>query len=112
MLEVAAGTGEKVAVLAAVDFSYAVAEGERCHVMLPGPGFVYAPVAEDADAGFAYVMIEGKAVGKIPVVYADTVELHRIQKRSWWDKLFGGRDNETEAAKNTVIPGRSIPSEG
>jgi hypothetical protein len=98
--------------LAATDFSYAVAEGEHCHVMLPGPGFVYAPVAEDADAGFAYVMIEGKAVGKIPVVYEDTVELHQIQKRSWWEKLFGGRDNETEAAKNTVIPGRGLPPEG
>jgi hypothetical protein len=112
MLEVAGGTNEKVALLAATDFSYAVAEGERCHVLLPGPGFVYAPVAEDADAGFAYVMIEGKALGQIPVVYADTVELHRIQKRSWWEKLFGGRDNETEAAKNTVIPGRGLPSEG
>ena len=73
-LEVAGGQSRKVEVLAAEDFFYAVAPEETPQLMLPGPGFVYAPAVEGADAGVVYVLIEGKAVGKIPVVYGQTVE--------------------------------------
>ena len=73
-LEVAGGQSRKVEVLAAEDFFYAVAPEETPQLMLPGPGFVYAPAVEGADAGVVYVLIEGKAVGKIPVVYGQTIE--------------------------------------
>ena len=73
-LEVAGGKGSRVTVLAADDFGYALAEGESPQLMLPGPGFVYAPAVEGADAGIAYVLLNGKAIGKIPVTYGQTIE--------------------------------------
>ena len=73
--EVAGGTDARVAVLAAENFTYSVSPEERPQLLLPGNGFIYAPVAEGADAGFAYVLLSGKAVGKIPVVYGQTSEM-------------------------------------
>ena len=46
-------------------------------------------MTKGADAGFAYVMIEGKAVGKVPVVYGNTVEIKQNEKRSFWDRIKG-----------------------
>ena len=55
---------------------------------MPGPGFVYAPAVEGADAGVAYVLIEGTAIGKVPVVYGQTVE-QRKEEKNLWQKFFG-----------------------
>lgn len=87
-LEVAGGQSQKVQVLSAKDFSYALAPEERPQLMLPGPGFVYAPAVEGADAGMAYILLEGKAVGKIPVVYGATVEQIPGEEKSFWKKIF------------------------
>lgn len=89
-LEVAGGQLGRVEVRAAEDFSYSLAAEEHPVLMLPGPGFVYAPVAEGADAGYAYVLIEGKAVGKVPVVYGQTIEQIPTEEKSFLEKLFGG----------------------
>ena len=86
ILEVAGGEQYSVELLAAEDFSYALADGEEPRLAVPGPGFVYAPAVEGADAGVAYVLIEGKAVGKIPVVYGQTIELKK-DETSLWKKL-------------------------
>ena len=88
-LEVMGGETARVEVLAAKNYVYAIAPEERPQLVLPGPGFVYAPVTEGADAGFAYVVIEGKAVGKVPVVYGNTVEIKQNEKRSFWDRIKG-----------------------
>ena len=87
-VEVAGGQTCRVEVRAAVDFDYALAEEETTQLALPGPGFVYAPAVEGADAGFAYVLINGNAVGKIPVVYGETVEKSKQEEKSFWKKLF------------------------
>ena len=73
-VEVAGGQGTMVTVYAAQDYFYALAPEETVRLVLPGLGFVYAPVAAGADAGFAYVTIQGKCVGKIPLRYGQTVE--------------------------------------
>ena len=88
-LEVAGGEKCRVNVLAAEDFCYPVAEGEKISLMLPGSGFVYAPAVEGADAGFVYVLINGNAAGKVPVIYGSTIEQIQEEKRSFWQKLFG-----------------------
>ena len=88
MVEVAGGENCRVEVCADVDFEYALAEEEHPCLVLPGPGFVYAPAVEGADAGFAYVLINGKAVGKVPVVYGATVEQTETEEKSFWEKLF------------------------
>lgn len=88
VLEVAGGQNQKVEVLAAEDFSYALAPEEQPQLALPGMGFVYAPVVEGTDAGYAYVLIQGKAVGRFPVVFGATIEQTPAEERSFWQKLF------------------------
>lgn len=58
-----------VPLVAAEGFSFALAQGETVEFLVPGAGFVYGPVEAGADAGFVYLMLEGKPVGKIPVRY-------------------------------------------
>ena len=86
-LEVAGGERQQVQVLADGDFFYALAPEEQPQLMLPGPGFVYAPAVEGADAGVAYVLLEGKAVGKVPVVFGETIEQEIPEEKTIFTKL-------------------------
>ena len=88
-VEIAGGEAQAAELLAAEDFSFALAEDEVMTLDLTGPGFVYAPVTAGADAGFAHVRLNGKAVGRVKLQYGETVEQFR-QEESFWDKLFGG----------------------
>lgn len=87
-LEVAGGLGQQVEVLAAEDFDYALAPEERPRLALPGPGFVYAPAVEGQDGGFVYVLIEGKAVGKVPVTYGATIEQIPEEEKSFLERML------------------------
>ena len=89
-MEVEGGEGAKVELLAAEDFSYAVAAVENVSVSLGGTGFVYAPVVEGAEAGSAWVCLDGKPVGKIALRYGRTVERIPEEETSFWDRIFGG----------------------
>ena len=84
------GTEDSVAVFATADFYYPVMADEQISVILSAPEFAYAPVSAGAEAGFAYVCIDDKAVGKVPIAYGQTIELKPIQKQSFWNRLFGG----------------------
>ena len=86
--EIAGGTPSRVAVLAAENYVYSIAGEENPQLLLPGSGFIYAPVAEGADAGYAYVLISGKAVGKIPVVYGETSEIIQPERKNQNRFLF------------------------
>lgn len=88
VLEVLGGDARRIEVLAAEDFSYALAAEECPQLVLPGPGFVYAPAVEGAEAGFAYVLINGTVIGKVPVVYGATVEQEAEKQKGFWQKLF------------------------
>ena len=79
--EIAGGKPEKVAVLAAENFVYAISAEEQPQLLLPGTGFIYAPVVQGAEAGVAYVLLSGKAVGKIPVVYGETAEISQPEQK-------------------------------
>ena len=89
-VEIAGGEAGKVALLAAETFLYSLAEDESVQILLQGPGFVYAPVAKGQQAGDAYVCIGDTVVGKISLVYGDTIEQLKEPKRSFWQRLFGG----------------------
>jgi hypothetical protein len=67
-----------------------MAEGERISVTLSGPGFVYAPVVADAQAGYAHICLDGSPVGKVKLVYEETVEQIQTEEPSFWKRLFGG----------------------
>lgn len=90
-LEVVGGENTQVRLLAAEDFSYAVAQDEKPQLAVPGPGFVYAPAVEGADAGYAYVLIEGKAVGKVALVYGTTIEQEQPEEKPFWKIRFAER---------------------
>ena len=89
-VEIAGGQSGCVQLLAAQDFEYAMAPHEEAKLVIPGPGFVYAPVTAGADAGFAHVCIDGKSVGKVPLCYGETIEKVPSEEKSIWERLIGG----------------------
>ena len=86
-VEVLGGETCRVELIADSDFSYALAEEEMPQLMVNGPGFVYAPAVEGADVGFAYVLIEGKPIGKVPLVYGQTVEQKKTEEKNIWQNF-------------------------
>ena len=88
--QIAGGCSGSVQLLADLDFSYPLAEGECVELVIPGPGFVYAPVVQGGEAGFAHVCIDGKSVGKIPLVYGQTIEKIPEEETNLWKRLIGG----------------------
>ena len=88
--EVLGGESGAVELIAAEDFTYPVADGEVISLAPQGTGFSYAPVAESGDAGWAWIRLDGKAVGKIPLHYGKTVEQTSEEERSFWERLFEG----------------------
>lgn len=93
-ISVVGGTEETVSLTAEADFSYPLAEGEKPRIVLPEPGFVYAPVAQGQDAGIVYVCLGDSVIGRIPVSYQQTVEPAPEKKHSFWMTLFGDKSND------------------
>lgn len=89
-VEIAGGQSGCVQLLSAEDFDYAVAPDEVVSFIVPGPGFVYAPVAEGGDAGYGHVCIDGKDVGNVRLIYGETIEIIPNEKKSFWQRLIGG----------------------
>lgn len=87
-VEIAGGQSGAVRLIAAENFEFALANGESAEFVLSGPGFVYAPTVMGADAGFMHIRIEGKTVGKIPVIYGETVETTVEEEKSFLQKIF------------------------
>jgi D-alanyl-D-alanine carboxypeptidase len=82
------GQETRVPLLAAEDFSFALAQDEEAHVLLSGHDFVYAPVVQGQAAGYAYVCIGEEIIGKVPVIYENTVEIRKETKKYFWDGWF------------------------
>ena len=89
-VQIAGGQAGTVEILAAEDFDYALTDEEVPEIRLGGQGFVYAPVVAGSDAGFAHVCIDGKSIGKLPLVYGETVEIVQPEEKSFWRRLFRG----------------------
>ncbi len=85
---VLSGEAEQVRLIAQEDFVYALAPGETVSLELPGPGFAYAPVVRGQEAGYAHVLLDGVAVGKVAVAYGETAEQRKEPERSFWQKLL------------------------
>ena len=89
---VISGENEAVRLVADGAFSFPLTADEIPDIVISGPEFVYAPVVKGADAGFAYVCIDEKCVGKVPLVYETTVEMKQPEKKKhFWDGWFGGK---------------------
>ena len=90
-VEVLSGTVSRVGLVATEDFYCPVAEKETVTIVLQPPGFVYAPVVEGAEAGVAYVLVDGSPVGKVGLSYDVTAEELAEEKVSFWQRIFGGK---------------------
>lgn len=88
--QVLGGQTEQVELIAGTDFDYALRDGENPCIELPEHGFVYAPVVQGGQAGFAYVMLGERVIGRIPMVFGETVEQKLEKKPSLWERIFGG----------------------
>ena len=89
-LELLGGQSQKVQLLADEDFFYPLAADEEIQIFLSGPGFAYAPVVQGKRAGVAYICIGDTCIGKVDVIYGQTVELEEEKKIPFWKRLFGG----------------------
>ena len=90
MQDVAWGTNDKVSLVASEDFYWAMAQGEVISILLPGNGFVYAPISEGQWAGNAHILVDGEKVGTIELEYGSTAEQIQEPKRSFWRRWIGG----------------------
>jgi D-alanyl-D-alanine carboxypeptidase len=93
VLEVESGTASWVEVLAAEDFDFCLAQNEVPVFSMPGSGFVYSPVTQGAKAGFVYVLIDGCAVARVPVVYGNTIEKEPEEEPHFFEKIFGRKNS-------------------
>ena len=84
------GVETSVDLIAEEDFSYALAEGEQVSVLLPEPGFVYAPVCRGQEAGYVHILVDENPVGKVSVVFEETIEKETEPKQPWWQRLLKG----------------------
>lgn len=87
-IEVAGGTDGKVPLYAASDFSYLLSNGDNVRILIKDSGFVYAPVVAGQNAGNAYVLIDDCPVGKIPMVFGESVEQIASPKTTIWQIIF------------------------
>lgn len=88
-VEVAGGRACRVQVQTTEGFSFPLAADEKPQLLLSGPGFAYAPVVQGQKAGFVYISIGDTCVGKVPLVYSQTVEQEQpAKKKHFWDGWF------------------------
>lgn len=88
---VVGGESEQVQLLAAEGFQFSLTDREKPEIVISGPGFAYAPVVQGAEAGYAYIVLDDATVGKVPLVYGQTVEQEQPpEKKHFWDGWFGG----------------------
>ncbi len=92
-IPVMGGTAGTVELVSQEDFSCALMQDEEITVRLSKKEMVFAPVVEGGDAGFAYICLGEKTIGKVALRYAATVEQQQPpQKKNIWQHLFGEKE--------------------
>ena len=92
--EVAGGVVGSVELVAKEEFSYLLSEDERIEIRLPSPGFVYAPVVQGQNAGFAQIYLDEKWIDRVEIMYGQTAEREELQNPGFWGRLRRGMKNE------------------
>lgn len=87
-VEISGGEKKKVSLVAAEDLYCMLADWEEPQIVLQDFGIVYAPVSSGQLAGYAHVFADGAVVGKVPVLFDDTIEHKEENKIPFWKKLF------------------------
>ncbi len=87
-ISILGGQKQEVELLAGEDFQFSLAQEEQPHIVLGGGEFAYAPVVQGETAGYAYVCIGDEVIGKVPLLFAETVELQQEEKKPFWQRWF------------------------
>ncbi len=88
MVSVIGSETEYVDLLAAEGFLFSLRQEEKVQFELSGPDFVYAPFSKAQEAGFVHVLVDGVAVGKVPLIYGTGAEMEKSPEPSLWEKIF------------------------
>lgn len=107
-IEVAGGHEQNVELITVDDFCYSVCSDEKIDVVLPKPGFVYAPVVSGQEAGYAQVYLNDQWIGKIALVFGSTIEKME-EKPKGLVRLFGGKRHDGTYTKDSVSTGSLLP---
>ena len=91
-IEIAAGKEKSVELIAIEAFSFPLSNDEEPSIQLPSPGFVYAPIAEGQNAGFAQLFLNDCMIGKVALIYGNTVEQIPQEKKNLLERIIGGND--------------------
>ena len=92
-MEIAGGQVAAVELIASEDFSFPLTNSEAPEIMLPEPGFVYAPVSAGQQAGFARVYLNERCIGRVPLHYGQTIE-QEVPQPGILQRLLGGKFHE------------------
>ena len=84
------GDGTAVPLVAAEEFSYALAEGEEPQIVLSPQSFSYAPVRKGGEEGCAYAVLDGRVIGEIHLVWGGSLDEKQENEKTWLSRLFGG----------------------
>ncbi len=89
-MAVAGGQAGTVELIADQDFSYAIQKEETVSILLSQPDFVYAPVVEGQNAGYAYVLLGDIPVGKVRLKFGNTIEQEKEKPVPFYRRFFLG----------------------
>lgn len=89
-VEVTGGQNGTVDLIADDNFTYSLAHGEELVIVPPPSGFVYAPVVEGASAGWANIMLDGETVGRVKLIYGQTVEQEIYKEEPFYKRFWKG----------------------
>ncbi len=85
------GEKDSVELIANGSFQFPLTKEEQPQIFLSGMTFDYAPVVQGADAGFAFILLGDQVVGKVPLIYGQTIEQKQPEpKKHFWQRLLGG----------------------
>ena len=88
---VVGGDADTVQLVAAEDFSFALTDQEQPKILQSGAEFDYAPVVQGGDAGYAYILLNENTIGKVRLIYGQTVEqIKEQEKKPFWKRWLGG----------------------
>ena len=88
-IAVLGGVTDQVGLVADDNFAFSFALSEEPIIRLYPRDFVFAPVVEGAEAGYAYICIGDKTIGKVLLRYDQTIEFQPVQKKHFWQRWSG-----------------------
>ena len=86
-LPVISGLQQEAAVVLEEDAGLAVPIGTDYGVHLEAPAFVFAGIREGQYAGWLVVTCEGKELGRMKLVYAETIEMNENAALTGWERV-------------------------